>query len=301
MPKQILITGASGLVGSRLTQLLIEQGHHVSHLSRSDKNGPIPTFVWDVEKKHVDEKAFNNIDTIIHLAGAGVADKRWNTKRKEEIKESRTHSTRLLYEKLKENKHEVKTFICASAIGYYGFTLSDKVFTEDSEAGNDFLAQVVKAWEAEADQISLLGIRVAKIRTGIVLSKKDGALEQMALPVKLFIGSPLASGEQYISWIHIDDLCGIFIKAVNDEQVTGPYNGVAPQPVTNKAMTVGIARVLKRPLWVPKVPAFILKLVVGEMADSVINGSNVSSSKIENAGYHFEFPDLDMALKDVLI
>ncbi|HEY5823149.1 MAG TPA: TIGR01777 family oxidoreductase [Cyclobacteriaceae bacterium] len=300
MPKQILITGASGLVGSRLTQLLIEQGHHVSHLSRSEKKGLIPTFIWDVEKKYIDSNAFNNIDTIIHLAGSGVADKRWNEKNKKEIEESRTRSTKLLCDKLKEHQHQVKTFICASAIGYYGFTLSSEPFTEESKPGNDFLAEVVKAWEAEADQISLLGTRVAKIRIGIVLSKNDGALKQMALPIKLLVGSPLASGMQYMSWVHIDDLCGIFIKSVNDTRIIGAYNGVAPHPVTNKEMTTNIARILKRPLWAPNVPAFVLKLVVGEMADIVINGSNVSSSKIESAEYQFRFPNLNEALNDVL-
>jgi len=300
MPKQILITGASGLVGSRLTQLLIEQGHRVSHLSRSKKKGSIPTFVWNVKEKYIDPQAFNNVDTIIHLAGAGVADKRWNGKTKKEIKESRTHSTQLLCEKLKDHQHEVKTFVCASAIGYYGFTLSNELFTEESKPGDDFLAQVVKAWEVEADQISSIGIRVAKIRTGIVLSKNDGALKQIALPVKLFVGSPLASGRQYMSWIHIDDLCGIFIKAVNDDKMNGAYNGVAPHSVTNKEMTGEIAKVLKRPLWAPNVPAFVLKLVVGEMADIVINGSNVSSAKIESAGYQFQFPSLDKAFNEIL-
>jgi len=300
MSKHILITGASGLVGSRLTELLIEHGYHVSHLSRSNKKGLTPTFIWDVEKKYIDPKAFEGVDIIIHLAGAGVADKRWNEKRKKEILESRTHSTGFLFEKLKEYKHQVKTFVSASAIGYYGFTLGDELFTEESNPGNDFLAQVVKEWEAEADQVNSLGVRVAKIRTGIVLSKKDGALEKMALPIKMFVGSPLASGKQYISWIHIDDLCGIFIEAMNNDKTTGAYNGVAPHPVTNKEMTIEVAKVLKRPLWAPNVPAFVLKIMVGEMANNVINGSNVSSFKIENEGYRFRFPDLDQTLKDVL-
>lgn len=300
MSRQILITGASGLIGARLTHLLIEQGHRVSHLSRSKKDGAIPTFVWDVKNKYLDPEALKGVDTIIHLAGAGVADKRWNEKSKKEILESRTHSTRLLCEKLREYNSDIKNVICASAIGYYGFTMSDKLFTEESEAGSDFLAHVVKEWEAEEDKISALGLRVAKIRIGVVLSEKDGALAQMALPVKLFVGSPLASGKQYLSWIHIDDLCGIFIKAINDDHLNGAYNGVAPHPVTNEEMTKAMAKVLKRPLWAPNVPAFVLKLVVGEMANIVINGSNVSSAKIENAGYQFKFPNLNEALKDVL-
>jgi uncharacterized protein (TIGR01777 family) len=301
MAKQILITGASGLVGSRLTQLLIEQNHQVIHMSRSTKSGPVPSLVWNIEKKFVDPVAFEGVDTIIHLAGAGVADHRWSEKYKREIQESRTHSTRLLFEKLKENKHQVETFICASAIGYYGYTLSDKLFTEESEPGNDFLAQVVKEWEAEADKISTLGIRVVKIRTGIVLSKNDGALKQMALPLKLYVGSPLGTGKQYVSWIHIDDLCGIYMNAVTNEKMSGSYNAVAPHPVINDEMTKTIAEILKRPLWAPNVPSFVLKLIVGEMANVIVNGNNVSSEKTEATGYHFQFRHLEEALKDVLI
>ncbi len=300
MSRQILITGASGLVGSRLTKLLIQQGHHVSHLSRSKKEGTIPAVIWDVERSYIDPAALEGVDTIIHLAGAGVAEKRWNDKNKKEILESRTHSSRLLFEKLKENKHQVKNFISASAIGIYGFTLGDFLFTEESNYGNDFLAQVVKQWESEVDMINQLGIRVVKIRIGVVLSEKGGALAQMAVPVKLYVGSPLASGQQYLSWIHIDDLCAIFLKAVNDMQMNGAYNGVAPHPVTNEEMTVAMAKALKRPLWAPNVPAFVLRLVVGEMAGIIINGSNVSSAKIENAGYRFRFPDLNGALEDLL-
>ncbi len=230
-----------------------------------------------------------------------MADKRWNEKSKKEIADSRILSTQLLYNKLKENKHEISAFVCASAIGYYGFTLGNELFKEESGPGNDFLAEVVKGWEAAADQIASLSIRVVKVRTGIVLSKNDGALKKMALPVKLFVGSPLASGKQYISWIHIDDLCGIFIKAVDDNEMVNAYNGVAPHPVTNQEMTVEIAQTFKRPLWAPNVPAFALKVIVGEMADLVINGSNVSSSKIERARYQFKFPDLRLALRDLLL
>jgi uncharacterized protein (TIGR01777 family) len=301
MSKQILITGASGLIGSRLTQLLTAQGHHVSHLSRSNRKTKVNTFLWNVKEKYIDPRALEGTDTIIHLAGAGVADKRWNEKYKKEIMNSRTHSTRLLYEKLKENTGQIKTFICSSAIGYYGFTLSDELFTEESQPGNDFLAQVVKAWEAEADQIDSLGIRVTKIRTGIVLSKEGGALGQMALPIRLFVGSPLGYGNQYMSWIHIDDLCGIYIEVINNEKMNGAYNGVAPHPVTNKQMTMEIAKVLKRPLWAPNIPGFILKWAIGEMANIVINGSNVSSAKLERAGYRFKFPNLNEALRDALI
>jgi uncharacterized protein len=300
MPNHILITGASGLVGSRLTQMLSAQGHSVSHLSRSAKTGKIPTYVWDVAKKYIDPKAFNDIDTIIHLAGAGVADKRWSGKHKKDILESRTHSSQLLYEKLREGNHDVKSFVSASAIGLYGFTLSNKLFTESSPAGNDFLAGVVKAWEDEVDQISKLNIRVVKIRIGIVLSEKGGALEQMARPIKLGVGSPLGSGKQYMSWIHIDDLCGLFIKAMDDSKMNGAYNGVTSNPVTNEEMVRTIGKVLHRPILTPNVPAYVLRMVVGEMAQIVVNGSNISSRKAEEAGYEFKFKKLEGALIDLL-
>ncbi len=295
----ILITGATGLVGKKLTELLLSRNHRVAHLVRSPKQGTVPSFKWDIERKYIDPKALEGIDTIIHLAGAGVADKRWSEAWKKEILESRTRSSRLLYETLKNTKNEVKNFISASAIGLYGFTLSDKLFTEQSVSGNDFLAEVVRSWELEVDQIEQLNIRVVKIRIGIVLAKEGGALEQMAKPVKLFVGSPLASGKQYMSWIHIDDLCGIFIKAAEDQHMHGAYNGVAPHPVTNAALTKEIAKALHKPMWAPNVPGPVLKLVVGEMANIVINGSNVSSRKVEEAGYEFKFKSLNKTLSDL--
>ena len=182
MVKKILITGASGLVGKRLTELLLQKGYQVSHLGRSKKGGSVPSFLWDVEKEVIDSAALADVDTVIHLAGAGVADKRWTSKRKSEILESRTKSTALLFDALKREKHQITTFISASAVGYYGFGLSDEVFTEESKPGSDFLAQVTRQWEEEVDKITLLGIRVVKLRIGIVLSEKGGALAEMAKP-----------------------------------------------------------------------------------------------------------------------
>ena len=300
MPNHILITGASGLIGKQLTELLLSKNHKVSHLGRSVKKGAVPSYQWDIEKKYIDPRALEGIDTIIHLAGAGVSDHRWSEEWKKEILESRTHSSRLLFETLKQGKHQVKNVIAASAIGIYGFTMSNQLYNEESKPGDDFLAQVVRAWEEEVDQIQSLGIRVVKIRIGIVLSEKGGALKQMAKPVKLFVGSPLATGKQYVSWIHIDDLCGIFAKAVEDNRMTGAYNAVAPRAVTNKEITEAMAKALHRPLWIPSVPAFVLKIVVGEMANIVINGSNVSAEKVEEAGYAFRFKELSEALKDLL-
>lgn len=301
MPKNILITGGSGLVGSRLTQMLQQKGYQVSHLSRTaSEEGLVKVFQWDVEKGVVDPKAFENTHAIIHLAGAGIADRPWSEKRKKEILESRTHSTALLQKALKDIDNEVKVFISASAIGYYGYAGSDHVFSEEDEPASDFLANVVREWEHAVDRISSLNIRVAKLRIGILLSEKGGALVELARPVRLFVGSPLGSGEQYVSWIHIDDVCAMFIHALEND-LNGVYNAVAPRPVTNKELTKVIAKTLGRPLWLPNAPAFILKMVLGEMVDLVTKGSKVSPAKIERTGFQFSFPDLNNALKDLLL
>lgn len=301
MAKKILITGASGLVGSRLTELLLQKGYQVSHIGRSKKTDAVPSFVWDIEKQWIDPLALEGVDTIIHLAGAGVADKRWNAKRKQEILDSRVKSSQVLFEFLKDNAHSVKTFVSASAIGIYGFADNEKVFTEDSAPANDYLAQVVKQWEASVDQIQSLGIRVAKMRIGIVLSEKGGALLEMAKPIRLGVGAPLGSGDQYLSWIHLDDLCEMFVKAAEDATMSGAYNAVAPQWNTNREVTKAIAQALNKPLLLPPVPGFVLKIIVGEMAAIVLGGSKVSAEKIQKTGFQFQFTDLSDALRDLLV
>ena len=295
---RILITGASGLVGTRLTQLLLKRGHEVSHLGRSRKSGSIKSFVWDVNAGTIDSEAIQNNDVVIHLAGAGIADERWSKKRKQEILESRTKSTALLVQKLNETNNTVKALVSASAIGYYGMTLGAEEFTEASQPGKGFLADVVTAWEHESDQIK--NKRLVKIRIGVVLSRNEGALKEIAKPVRFGVGAPLGTGDQYVSWIHLDDLCNIFIKAVEDERMHGPYNATAGT-LTNRALTKAIAKTLHRPLWLPAVPGFALKLFLGEMADLVIYGSNVTSTKIRQTGFSFQFETLEKALNNLLV
>jgi uncharacterized protein len=294
---KILISGASGLIGKRLTELLIQQGHEVSHLGRAKKVGTIPSFVWDVDSGTLDEQALWNVDTVIHLAGAGVADKRWTEKRKREILESRTKSTALLARYLSKY-HNVKTVVSASAIGYYGFGLDETEFTEESKPGSDFLAHVVNAWEREVDKIQ--NKRVVKLRIGIVLSENGGALKEMITPIKWYVGAPLGTGKQCMSWIHLDDLCRMFIKAVEDNSMLGVYNAASPNAVTNAEFTQAIAKSIHKPVWLPAIPAFVLKAIVGDMADIVINGSIVSSKKIQQTGFKFLYPNLDNALNDLL-
>lgn len=299
MSQKVLITGASGLIGTRLTEHLLQKGYQVVHLGRQSRQQPVPCFTWDIAKGYVDPQALQEVSSVIHLAGAGVADKRWSAARKKEILESRTLSTRLLFETLNTTRHEVKNFIAASAIGYYGFANSTQLFEESAPAGNDFLASVVKAWEVEIDQIEKLAIRVVKIRIGIVLSNRGGALQEMARPVRFGFGAALASGKQMMSWIHEEDLMRIFLMGLENENMQGAFNAVAPEPVSNAAFTKKLAQNLKRQLWLPPVPGFALKLMLGEMADLVIHGSRISSQKIIDAGFRFSFPDLDSALSNL--
>jgi len=295
-----LITGASGLIGTRLTEMLLERGYVISHLGRSKRQGKVKSYVWDVSQKKFDREALRDIDTIIHLAGANVSDKRWSAAWKKEILDSRVQSLRLLHDELSKGGHAVKTVVSASAIGYYGFTDGDQMITESHRPGDDFLSTVVDQWDKEADTITSLNIRVVKIRVGIVLSDRGGALQEMVRPIKYWVGSPLGSGDQYVSWIHLDDICRMFILACENQNMTGAYNGVAPAPVTNRELTKRIATGLKKPLLLPAVPSFVLKLILGEMAEIVVHGSKVSPDKIVKAGFNFRFEDLDLALQNLL-
>jgi uncharacterized protein len=298
--KNILITGASGLIGSRLTDLLQSEGRHVSHLSRSNRGNKTTTYLWDIAQAKLDAEALHGTDTIVHLAGASVGEKRWTKAYKREILESRTLSTRLLYDTLRQQPHTVKTFVSASAIGYYGFGDNDSLLTEEHPAGKDFMAQVTRQWEAEVDRIASLGIRVVKIRIGIVLAAEGGALAEMAKPVKLFVGGPLGSGRQNVSWIHLNDICRMFIKTIDDEAMRGAYNGTGPYAVTNRELTKAIGKALGRPVFMPPVPGVVLKLLIGQMAEVVLTGSRVSSEKIQQEGFQFQFKTVESALKDLL-
>jgi uncharacterized protein len=297
----ILITGASGTIGRHLTKLFQSKGYRVIHLSRHTSNeGSVETFVWNVEKKIIDDRAIAQADYVIHLAGAGIAEKRWTKKRKEEIVNSRVNSAQLLVDSIIRTNKKLKAFISASAIGYYGAVTADTIFTEESEPGNDFLANCCRLWEKSVDPFSSLGIRTVKIRTGIVLEKHSGILSKMLLPVKLGIGSALGTGKQYVPWIHIDDICGIYLKAVEDTHMNGAYNAVASEQITNKELIRTIAKTMHKPFFLPNIPAFILKIIFGEISNAFLEGSPVSGSKIKNAGYEFKFKTSEEALQNLL-
>jgi hypothetical protein len=297
-----LITGGTGLIGSRLTELLIKKGYEVAHLSRSKTGAePVKTFRWDIKKQIVEKGAVENARAIVHLAGANVAGGRWTDSYKEMILKSRTDSSFLLYQRLMQSNHEVESLIASSATGYYGGDAGYKICTEDTPSGDDFLAYVTREWEKKVQLIDKLGIRRVQFRTGIVLSMKGGALPKIMQPVKLGAGAPLGSGEQFMSWIHLDDLCEMYLRAIEDTEMKGIYNAVSPGPVTNKDFTKIAARTVKKPFFMPAVPAFALKIALGEMALTVLGGQIVSSKKIETEGFQFKYPQLGDALQDLLL
>ena len=254
MVKKILITGGTGLIGRKLTHLLLENDYQVVHVSRSKGMDKSPqTFTWDPRENYLDSEALNGVDAIINLAGAGLADKKWSESYKKVILESRIKSTNLLFERLQKSDHRVKVFLSASAVGIYPDDRGNQVFYEDSGSyATNFLAEVTRAWEQEADKISTLGIRTVKFRIGVVLSKSGGALSKMMIPIKLGLGAPLGNGQQYMSWIHELDLCRMFALALEDENLKGVYNAVSPDVKTNSELTRGIAKFLNKPYFFAK-------------------------------------------------
>lgn len=293
--QNILITGGSGLVGQRITALLEKKGYQVAWLSRSPQSDR-KTFIWDIEKQEIDPKAVEWADAIIHLAGAGVAEKRWTEERKKLILESRTQSTQLLFSALEKAENCPNTFISASAVGFYGFNTGTALLDENSPGGSDFLAEVVKAWENEAKKMESLAIRTVLLRIGIVLDSEGGALGEMLKPP---VAAPLGSGDQWMSWIHIEDLARMFVFALEKTTLQGVYNAVGPNPATNQQLTQEAASAKGKTYIGIGVPAFALKLVLGEMAAMVLGGNRVSCQKIQKTGFQFDFYELSAALKDI--
>lgn len=295
----ILITGASGLIAHELSKRL-EKNYTVRFLTRNKKHDN--EFEWNIKAQTMDENALEGVSHIIHLAGANISEKRWTDERKKELISSRIDSAGLILKKLQEQNIKLKSFITASGINYYGTKTTDKIFNENDGPGDDFLSEVVVLWEAAADQFKKqnLAERVVKIRTAVVLSEKDGALKKMLPTIKMGIGSPLGTGKQYMPWIHIKDIVAIYEYAIQNAEIDGAFNAVSPQHTTNENLTKTIAEVIKKPLFMPNVPGFVLKLIFGELADALLEGSRASAGKIQKAGFHFEFPDLKAALEDLL-
>lgn len=299
MKESVLISGGSGLVGNVLTDLLLEKGYQVGHISRSkSSDSRVETIVWDLKTKTIDIDKVVKYDYLINLVGSGIADKKWTEERKKDIINSRVDSLNFLFEIIKNNSNKFKAIVSASAVGYYGFEPSKHTFTEMDEPGDDFLAETCIKWEKAAFQFTDLNIPTSTVRIGIVLSTEGGALKELARPIKFYAGAPLGSGEQYIPWVHIKDVSNQFIFQM-ENQLTGPHNASADEHRTNAEFTKDVAKVLNMPLILPNVPAFVMKIILGERALMVLKGNKVSNQKIKNAGFKFEFSNLKAALDNL--
>lgn len=294
----VLITGGSGMTGRYLSSVLLEKGFQVSHLSRKqDQFGTIRVHRWDPDKGILDPVVLKGIDYIIHLAGANVGENKWTDERKKEIISSRVAPAELIHRTLTENGIPLKAFISASATGYYGSKTSDKIYEEDDPPGNDFLAEVCKKWEDAALKFEKSGIRTVRLRTAFVMAKENPGLLKMLTPARYGFLARIGNGRQYFPWIHVSDLCNIYVKAIEDHNMTGAYNAVSPNHVTHRAFIDDLAHAIGRP--VMTIPKFVLRASAGEMADMILNGSQVSSQKITDAGYNFTWISLHYALHDI--
>ncbi len=305
MGKRIVITGATGLIGKKLVSALINRNYEVIIFSRNTvkakiKFPDVKEYVeWDYNKPELWKSYLENADAVIHLAGTNLFAKRWNHEFKNEILKSRQLSTQNLVDAIKSCKTKPEVFISSSAIGYYG-NRGDEILTEKSSAGIDFLAEVCKVWEKEAKQADDINIRSVQIRTGLVLSADDGALKQMLPPFKFYIGGPLGSGKQWTSWVHIDDLVRIYLHAIENDKLKGAVNAVSANPVRMIEFAETLGKVLKRPSFF-SVPKFVLRIVIGKAAGVVTSSQRVSSDKLLQSGFNFEFNTLSEALKDLLV
>lgn len=296
---KILITGATGLVGNELVKLLLAQKHSVNYLTTSkskiESKPNYQGFYWNPEQGKIDDNCLYEVDAIVHLAGANIA-KRWTDAYKQEIIESRTLSSELLYNLVRKAPNQVKQFISASGTAIYPESFT-KVFDENTKATEDsFLSNVVKKWEESANRFQVLGLKVCKIRTGVVLSNVGGALPEMVKPIKMGFGAVFGNGRQIQSWIHINDLVELYNFAI-ENQLEGIYNAVSPQPISNKELTKVIAKTLHKPLWLPNIPEFMMKLILGEMSYLLFSSKNLSSEKIRSLGFQFQFPKIEEAIK----
>ena len=306
----VLICGGSGLIGKRLTQLLTEKNYTVVILTRqpiiNDKRDNINASyaTWNPEAGTIDTQALAQADYIINLAGAGIADKRWSAARKQIITQSRAKSGQTIVAALNNNLNKVKCVVSASAIGWYGdddLLKDEKGFTEDAPAAPGFLGDTCKAWEQSIDGAAKAGTRIVKYRIGIVLSKEGGALKEFAKPVRFGIAAILGNGKQIQSWIHIDDVCRMFIYALENEAVQGVYNAVAPRPVDNRTLIIDLAKKTKGSFYISAyVPSFIIKMLLGEFSTEVLKSTTVSSEKIRRTGFQFIYPSIEAALNTLV-
>jgi uncharacterized protein len=300
---KILITGATGFIGKQLSQLLLENKNSINYLTTSktkiESKPNYQGFYWNPEEGKIDENCLIGVDAIIHLAGANIA-KRWTNSYKQEIIESRVLSSNLLFNTLKKNPHQVKQIISASGTAIYPDSFT-KIYSEtETQIASGFLSNVVVKWENSVDQFKLLNLKVCKLRTGIVYDNKGGALAEILKPIKLGLGASYGSGKQVQSWIHIDDVVQLYFFLLKNN-ANGIYNAVAPEKVTDKKLTITIAKILKKPLFMPNIPRFIMQLILGDMCELLFTNKNISSQKVIDQGFKFKFPNIDSALENILL
>lgn len=298
---KILITGATGLIGKELVKFLLSKKHTVNYLTTSkskiESKPHYQGFYWNPEQGRIDENCLYEVDVIVHLAGANIA-KRWTKDYKQEIIESRILSAELLYNLVRKTPNQVKQFVSASGTAIYPDSI-DAIYDETTtETEDSFLSNVVKKWEESANRFQVLGIKACKIRTGVVLSNNGGALPEMVKPIKMGLGAAMGSGEQVQSWIHISDLVSLYYFVI-EKQLEGIYNAVAPISINNKELTKIIAKKLKKTLFLPNVPEFVMKLILGEMSYLLFSSKNLSSEKIRSLGFQFKFPEIELAITDL--
>jgi hypothetical protein len=296
--ERVVITGGTGLVGTHLSALLEKAAYDVVHLSRRRQTGErYKSFRWDPDSGFCDKNAFNDGDTVIHLAGVNIGEKRWSKRRKNEIVSSRVESAKLVFRASVESGIRLRAFITASGKDYYGAGVSDKIYNETDPPGSDFMAETCRLWEAAADPFGAAGTRVVKIRTSLVLAPEGSALSKLRAPAAAGLIIRLGPGRQYFPWIHIDDLCNVYLKAVRDSAMTGPYNASAPGHITHDMLMNEIARQKHLPVFLPHVPQWMLRLILGEMSMVLTTGSRIAPDRLLHAGFEFKYPEIAQALR----
>lgn len=289
-----LLAGGSGLIGTRLAALLREKGHTVRLLSRNPQGKG--AFAWDPSAGTLDEAALKEVDYVINLAGAGIADRRWTAARKRELIDSRVQSTQVLAQALERSGQRPKAWISASAIGYYGNSGEQVMQETDAAVDRSFMVQCCEQWEQVVEEVAVLGIRTVKLRIGVVLAKEGGALAEFVKPLRFGLGAYFGNGKAWYSWIHRDDVCRLFLHALEHPEISGVLNAVAPHPARIKPLVQATARAMRQPALIVPAPAFAMRLVLGEMAAVVLNSNYVSAEKTLNTGFEFQYPTLESAL-----
>lgn len=299
---KILITGATGLIGKELTNLLLKENHSIHYLTTSrlkiQNRDNYFGFYWNPKEGKIDENCLDGVDAIIHLAGASISN-RWTDSYKQELIESRLLSTNLLYHLVKKNPNQVKHFISASGTAIYPDSDSAVYDENSTEIDPSFLGNLVVKWEESADQFKLLNIKVTKMRTGIVFSEKGGALPEMIKPIKMFVGSGFGTGKQMQTWIHINDVVRLYFFTLQNK-IEGVINAVAPNPISNQELTRCIAKQLHRPLFLPNVSLIVMKLILGEMHILLFNNKNIIPRRALELAFQYEYPTADLALNNLI-